>query len=814
MNRTANTMRLASTLSTLAVAGSLLYAAPAFAQEAAPASMPGEIVVTARKTGEDILKTPVTVAAMTSEELDVRGIVSMDDVAEATPGININNSSSGHADRSFQQVVLRGFTPSTTLATTTSTFIDGVAVSSPSQINAVSNPERIEIMKGPQSAYFGRNTFAGAINVVTKQPSNYWGGEVLGMIGTRDNWRLRGSVEGPIIEDLISFRVTGEKYSKGGSYQNQNGTTLGDQSTVIGSAMLAITPSTDVTIKLFGMMSEDKDGPAAQTRLNAYSTPYLIGQSNGTTANGNPYFFGAIPGIANPITANVEDNDRIRQYLGIATGRVVDPEDGVQGYGLRRRTKHFHGTMDWDVTSNLTATVLGGWNHETWSTLIDLDGYDTSGYTNASFDPERNYGAGYFDYPYLIERNVKDWSLEGRLAYESDRFHGVAGVSYLQSDLYQGLGGGSGQLTAAVNNGGGLSRSQTLGFFFGLTYDLTDTLSISGEGRYQIDDLSAYAGQRGLTIGESPYLEAGTYASGEKLASSKYKNFTPRIIVNWEITPEMMVYASWAKGVNPAQFNTSILNNSYEVQVAAAELGGELAISPEKVTNYEVGLKGRTIDGSFRYTVAAYYAQWRDQINSVQIVVPDTTQETGYSFVNTARNAGSVDLYGIEADVTWRPIDLITIDAAASYNESDIKQFVSPTVTALTGPMSFRGNDLKNTSKYSANVGVTIGDEIQGWDDGRWFVRGDWNFKSGVWSNEANLARLPDLHLFNARAGISHGNISLEAFVNNIFNNHTPISVSDNYVFTPNFQYTGTFSALMLGLNDLRTAGLQAKIKF
>ena len=137
MNRTANTMRLASTLSTLAVAGSLLYAAPAFAQDAAPASMPGEIVVTARKNGEDILKTPVTVAAMTSEELDVRGIVSMDDVAEATPGININNSSSGHADRSFQQVVLRGFTPSTTLATTTSTFIDGVAVSSPSQINAV-----------------------------------------------------------------------------------------------------------------------------------------------------------------------------------------------------------------------------------------------------------------------------------------------------------------------------------------------------------------------------------------------------------------------------------------------------------------------------------------------------------------------------------------------------------------------------------------------------------------------------------------------------------------------------------------------------
>ncbi|MBT0671648.1 TonB-dependent receptor [Novosphingobium profundi] len=804
-------------LSSIALATSLLYAAPAFAQASADEvrTAPGEIVVTARKTGEDILKTPVTVTAMTSDMLDQRGIVSMTDVVEATPGISINNSSSGHADRSFQQVVLRGMTPSSTLATTVSTFIDGVPVSSPSQVNAVSNPERVEILKGPQSAYFGRNTFAGAINVVTKVPGNEWGGELLGMIGTRDNWRLRGSVEGPIIEDLLSFRIAGEKTSKSGSWKNQDGITLGDESTTVGSAMLAITPSPDVTIKLFGMLTEDKDGPAAQTRLYAYDVPGagIEGQSNCTltgdtrgvldpttgeslgTAIARPFFCGTIPKIANPVTANVTTTDAIRSYLADSTGRVVNPEDGVHGYGLARHTEHAHATFDWNVTPALTASVLAGYNHETWSTFIDLDGYDSSAL---------GWGMNY-----LIERKIEDWSVEGRLAYDMGPFRAVGGVSYLNADMYSGLAG-----YPAFGTAGGLSRNKTTGFFFGLTYDLTDTLSVSGEGRYQIDQLEAYANGAGQTIVSSAFLPAGYYAPNSLLASSKYKNFTPRIIVNWNITPDMMAYASWSKGVNPAAFNTSILSNSATVQQAALDAGGQLAIKPEKLTNYEVGLKGRTFGGQMSYTVAAYYAQWRDQINAVTIVAPDATQPTGYSFVNTSANSGSVDLYGIEGELNWYATDFLTINAAGAINETDIQSFTSTTVSQLTGVFDFSGNEMKNTSKYSANVGIQFGTDIKGWDEGSWFVRGDWNFKSGMWSNEANIAKSPDMHFFNARAGISHGNISLEAFVTNIFNNKTPISISDNYTLTPTFAYAAAYSALNLGLPDLRTAGLQAKIKF
>ncbi|HWU01734.1 MAG TPA: TonB-dependent receptor plug domain-containing protein, partial [Novosphingobium sp.] len=252
-----------------AAAPALAAEAPAPAAAPADAGEPGAIVVTARKRSEDILKVPVTVTAMTGAALEQRGVVSMQDVASSTPGVNINNSSSGHADRSFQQVVLRGFTPSSTLATTTSLFIDGTPVSSPSAFTAISDPERVEILKGPQSAYFGRNTFAGAINVVTRAPSDSWQGSVTGMVGTRDNWRLQGSIEGPILGDVLTFRITGDKFSKSGSWVNNaagaNGQTLGDQSTTTATALVVFKPSPRFTMKAFIMRNEDVDGPSAQT---------------------------------------------------------------------------------------------------------------------------------------------------------------------------------------------------------------------------------------------------------------------------------------------------------------------------------------------------------------------------------------------------------------------------------------------------------------------------------------------------------------------------------------------------------------------
>lgn len=806
MNKKTVWKRSTASLTAIAIVATLGAAAPAFAQEAPQATEEedaGAIVVTARKREEDLLKTPVTVTALTNETLAVRGVVSMQSLANNTPGININNNSSGHADRSFQQISLRGFTPVSTLATTTSLFIDGVPIASPSPFTAISNPERIEILKGPQSAYFGRNTFAGAINVVNKDPSSDWTASVMGMAGTRENYRVQGSVEGPIIGDALTFRISGDYFTKNGSWTNAaDGKTLGDESSRTFTALVVAKPTERLTIKAFGMIARDEDGASASARIQARDIKKADGsvlyasQSN-CTVNGNPFICGTVPSLVNPVSANTVVNSTMRDWLANPQGRLIAPKDGVQDYGLIRKTKHAHLTADYELTDELTASLLGGYNTEEWTTLIDLDGLDTSALTNAA------YPAGYFDFPFLIERKTQDFSVEGRLSYDMGPFRAVTGVSFLKTQLQAGQGS---PIFGGRPAYGGKSESKTLGAFFGLTYDFTDRLSASIEGRYQEDTIASYVGPNGQVVSSPVYVPAGTYAAGALLAKQKFKNFTPRAIVNFQATPDFMVYGSVAKGVNPSQFNTFIVSQSDAIQQLARDNGIPLAVDPEKITNFELGVKGRALDGAMRYTVAGFYALWRDQITSYLFTV-------GTGLYSGSANAGSTDVYGVEAEVFWKASDLITIDAAGALNQTHINSFVAPAVTTLTGITDFSGKEMPNTSKWSANVGLTFNGDIKGVDDSRWFVRGDWNFKSGMWSNQANIVKTPDLHLFNARVGVSQGKTSLELFVTNVFNNKTYTSIADNWVIDQNLSFA-KYNAVQVGLPELRTAGIQIKTKF
>ncbi|HWU04082.1 MAG TPA: TonB-dependent receptor [Novosphingobium sp.] len=767
----------------------------AHAAEVAPAA-PGEdgaITVTARKRSEDILKVPVTVSAMTAAQLEARGAQTITDVVAAAPGINVNNNSSGHADRSFQQLILRGFTPVTTLATTTSMFIDGVPVASPSMLTAISDPAQVDILKGPQSAYFGRNTFAGAINVTNKTPSGEWGGEGEVMLGNHANRSFKAAVEGGILDKKITFRLTASSWTKDGSYRNTDGSTLGDQSSHNYTAYIVAKPTDKLTIKLFGMMGTDEDGASAQTRLLGYNVTAangstLTSQAN-CTVNGNPWICGTLPNYANGVSSNTTISSTLRSNLA-ATRTLLKDSDEVQHYGLLRHSQHAHGVIDYTFSPHISAEILAGYNHETWSNLIDLDGFDSA-----------------FDWPYVVDDKNRDWSTEGRINYNYGKLHGVVGVSYLSAQSQQAIG----SVSSVSYTPGGVSATRTFGAFFGATYDVTPRLSISAEGRYQIDTIASYEGNSGLTVSTAGgYLATGYYAPGALLGQQSFNNFVPRFIVNYQFSPQLMVYASYAKGVNPSTFNSSVITQSAAVQAAAQAAGVQLYARPEKVTNYEIGAKGKLLNGRLRYSGALYYAQWTDQVNAQQLtayVDGAVSLYTGYT------NTGAVDMYGAELDTTYKVNDLITIEAAGAYNQSRIISYFNGALTSLYGITSFYGKEMPNTSKYSANVGVTFGGDVKGMANATWFLRGDWNFKSGVWTDQANVSRTRDLHLFNARLGGTMGRYSASLFMNNIFNNHTPVSANDNYSIASYTQYYSSYSAIQLGLPDLRTFGVQFKVK-
>ena len=220
-----------------------------------------EILVTARKVGESIQDIPLSITAFGSEEIQARQIVNIEDIINFTPGLHVSNV---YGDRQVNALIFRGMDPPTNerQVQLSSSFIDGIYIAGSPHMVSMNDIERVEVVKGPQSAFFGRATFGGAVNYITKTPGNEWRGDVELILGDNSRADLSGSIEGPIIEDKLTFRVTGRAYTYDGGWDNgfPTGDDLGAQETQAISLTLYATPTDNVTIKFRSLYSEDHDG--------------------------------------------------------------------------------------------------------------------------------------------------------------------------------------------------------------------------------------------------------------------------------------------------------------------------------------------------------------------------------------------------------------------------------------------------------------------------------------------------------------------------------------------------------------------------
>ena len=174
-----------------------------------------DIVVTARKREETLRNVPISATAITGDTIEKRGLTSVKDVALLTPGLSINSDGAGRAFVSIRGV---GVTLVDTVQPGVGIFLDGIYQPNTSYLN---NPlvdvERVEVLRGPQGTLYGKNTLGGAINVITRQPSNELQGSLIGSYGGPDhNWFAAGSISGPIIDDRLQVRI-------GAAHRQQDG---------------------------------------------------------------------------------------------------------------------------------------------------------------------------------------------------------------------------------------------------------------------------------------------------------------------------------------------------------------------------------------------------------------------------------------------------------------------------------------------------------------------------------------------------------------------------------------------------------------
>ena len=222
------------------------------------------ITVTAQKQEENIQKVPISLSVLDSLNIEDRNINDVWDIMDNIPGLM--NFDTGMSDI-FAQPSMRGITaPSTTFNTSVGLYVDGAPVfSSPGFATNLVDIERIEVLRGPQGTLYGKNTEAGAINIITYKPNNELRGKISTKIGEDNKRMLTASISGPILEDRLYFSLSGQREKKDGFLKNDNlGGYDDDRDRLYGRGQLRWTPNDNWDISLIMSRISIEEGGSPQ----------------------------------------------------------------------------------------------------------------------------------------------------------------------------------------------------------------------------------------------------------------------------------------------------------------------------------------------------------------------------------------------------------------------------------------------------------------------------------------------------------------------------------------------------------------------
>lgn len=720
-----------------------------------------EVIVTARKREESLMEVPLTVTAHSAQAIEQRGVKSLEDLAQFTPSFTITNAGGTSGGRWQQGLTIRGIPAA-------SVFIDGASAGR-GIVQDIDDVERVEVLKGPQSSYFGRSTFAGAVNVVTKTPSNEFGGKVSALLGSDDWYDVRASVEGPIFTEKLTGRISVRMQEMDGPYKNYGAAParLGGQSTKSISGALYSEPFEGLRIKLYGHYSDNSDGPAPLAKFAR--SDYNCNASQTNPAGPNNFICGTLPDVNERRLAadGVIDELYIRTVLNNSRG-VLNPVFNrnypyIDHAGLEQRIYHANLRVDYDIPAiGATFTSLTATNANDRNLLQDQDLQATTTRPNPAFPANPNVQP-FVNWLIQLQGRDDDTSQEFRLVSDQDqRFRWLLGASYVWKVVQQSVGGMTPFAGATLINNGEPNKTATTGGFFGLSYDILPQLSLDLEGRYQIDKVMLYN---------------RTLADVQTLAvENEFKNFVPRVNLSYRPWDDGSIYATYSEGVNPGSFNSRFLTAA-PIQIAALQQfsGASLIVQPEELKNYEVGIKQTLLDGRATIAASAYYAKWTNQITQQQASVPNVdaagNPSGGFALIIIRTNIGETEVQGLEFEGTLLATDSLSINLAGAINESEIKENLCLTCATITGNPDVSGNELPRYPKWNGSLGVQYKDDLTA--DMRWYTRGDLIYQAGVWEEVSNLVKTDETKRVNLRLGLETDRYTLEAFVLNAFDDRT-----------------------------------------
>jgi outer membrane receptor protein involved in Fe transport len=689
-----------------------------------------EIVVTTRKREENLQDVPIVVTAFSAATIERKGINDLADIAKYTSGLNLDEG----FNKQDTRIVLRGLSP-TRGRQNVAILQDEVDISSLAQTTAggsfLINPrlldiERIEVIKGPHAALYGRSAFNGAINYITRKPGDEFYGNAQVDLGTHGKYEGRASISGPVLEDKLSLGFNAAGWHFGGFYDSPTtGKGLGGGEGYGIAGAFTATPNDTLTFIGRIEYSNDDFGPEAATiKLpTLVPVPAVALASNAT----GPCVIGVGSAAATiAAQAAVCANPANASYPQTVGSMGSAKTFGVPSPSRNPRTgKDYPGSSREILRTSLRITA-----EFDPVTFTSITGYGD----NKQFQFNDALSMGDFASPAIsgaqetyFDADVVQWSQELRLQSNGDGpLTWTVGAMTWNEHLSQLV-----KALRCVSQSGGTAGGDCYTIFaaagdvlrvnsanpalpapdvtdrrtfhysgYGMfDYAVTDQLKATVELRYTAEqEKTAGYGVTGPTFvgcqtvttagrntsatgvitcanpgaqvtGVAPTFSTATNFFANTPAQTKVRTFfwTPRFTVDYKATDDALLFASVALGKKPGGFSPLAA-----LSTPAAIINN--TYEPEKMWVYELGAKTTWMDGRVQLNGAAYYQDYSAKQVSITFVDPNSVP-TPNQLSTRVVNAAAAEVKGFEIDASLAPTDAFSANISYTYNDGQYKDF-------------------------------------------------------------------------------------------------------------------------------------------
>lgn len=753
-------LRKFSLLATISVAS---FAAPAIAQDAASSNIAtdgsGEIIVTAQKRAESIQKVPISITAVSGEQIATRQIYDPAQLQYVAPSLSTTSFNGAVGATNFSVRGIGTLSFADTIEPTVSTVIDDVVMGRP-QLGVANffDISSVEVLNGPQGMLFGKNASAGLVHIKTTQPKL----DTFEAIGRASYGSVNSDKRGSewIAQSTVNIPIAQTTALRVNAF-------FTDHSPIIQNKLSV--PGSDY--------GQEQYGFKAKLRWNPGSNFDIVIAGDYTKSNGN---------LTGSTTDRVLDPNSPFGGLNAALGIVAGPDNTYLASNGITNTHYSVGGVQANATytfdNDMSLTNIAAWRSFKMNNQFDVDNHQIN---IADFN--------------LQHANYKQFTNELRLSSPSN-----ATLEYqLGLYYYHATARGDAQILGNLGFGPppppfkawiGLAQatklvSDSYAAFGQATYHVTDAARIVLGGRVTRDELDYRrdADPNGTIISLVGPVPTTVVNTAEKT------NFSYRVIGQYDIASNVMFYASYSRGYKGPGFN-----------------GDSTLIQPEIPQSFEAGIKFKSLDRKVTFNLAAY----TEKFSNFQAQGFDVAAQQ-FRVVN----AGSLKSDGFEAQLALNPMDGLNLTANFNYANSRYGSYVNdqcyPGQVAkcnlATGIADSSGNALPNSPKITATLGMDYRREIsEGLEiktSANMYYRDKVNFSS----NGDPRRVQPSYTLFDLSAGLgaSDGRWGLTAFCRNCGDKRfvSYIEVNPALPSTPSY-------GQQFGIQAFRTLGVALDFRF